>query len=59
MKEQVSKSVDDSAGDKGMKGVDAKQQPRQYDPLDQAAKGKVSDSLNSDAARYKQGPGPV
>lgn len=59
MKEQVSKEVDSSAGDVGMKGVDAGQQDRMYNPLDVAEKGKVSDKLNSDSARYKNGPGPV
>ena len=57
MKEASSKEMDKCCD--GESSVDAKQQDRMYDPLDMAEKGKVSDKLNSDSARYKQGPGPV
>jgi hypothetical protein len=59
MKEQVSKSVENDAGEMGMEGIDAEQQDRMYNPLNLAPKGKVSDALNTDSARYKNGPGPV
>lgn len=32
---------------------------RTYNPLDSAKRGNVSGELNSDAARYKKGPGPL
>ncbi len=55
--EQSSNSVDQAQ--QGTSNVDAKQQDRLYNPIDQAPKGNVSASLNADSARYKQGPGPV
>jgi hypothetical protein len=35
------------------------QHQRSFNPIDGAKRGSVSAELNSDAARYKKGPGPV
>lgn len=43
----------------GPSNVDTKQQDRSYNPVNEAGRGSVSDKLNTDAARYKKGPGPV
>lgn len=32
---------------------------RTYNPVDGATRGQVSGALNSDAARFKKGPGPL
>ena len=55
--ENASNSIDQAQ--KGVTNVDAKEQDRCYNPIDQAPRGNVSASLNSDSARYKKGPGPV
>lgn len=34
------------------------QHSRTYNPVDSAVRGQVSGALNSDAARFKKGPGP-
>lgn len=39
--------------------VEAGRQNRGYNPVESADRGSVSEKLNSDASRYKQGPGPV
>lgn len=35
------------------------QHDRTYNPVDGAQRGMIGESLNSDAARYKKGPGPL
>jgi hypothetical protein len=37
----------------------AKAHDRGFNPIDDAKRGVISSELNSDAGRYKKGPGPV
>ena len=39
--------------------LDEARKNRTYNPVDEATRGNVSEALNQDAAKYKQGPGPV
>lgn len=50
------KSSDGHAGAKDV--ASPTDQQRGVNPMDQAEKCKIGDKLNSDAARYKKGPGP-
>lgn len=57
MSEQVSNSVEQS--EKGVSNVDAKQQDRSYNPVNDAPARNTSQALNEDSAKYQKGPGPV
>ncbi len=39
--------------------LDEKRHDRGYNPIDDAERGSVSEKLNSDASRYRKGPGPM
>lgn len=39
--------------------LDKKRQDRGYNPVDDAERGNVSQKLNSDAEKYRKGPGPL
>jgi hypothetical protein len=42
-----------------VKSLDEKRKNRSYNPVSDAERGSVSDKLNTDAAKYRKGPGPV
>lgn len=52
----MQKPVAQPSGAVANPSVDAKAQPRTYNPIDQAKRGQVGASLNADAAKYKKGP---
>lgn len=43
----------------GEESLDSKRHSRSYNPVDDAERGNVSQKLNADSAKYKQGAGPV
>lgn len=68
-RDKLSKSVgpETSTGQNGSKELDGAANARledaahdrTYNPVDSAQRGSIGSALNSDAARYKKGPGPV
>lgn len=57
MGQESSNAIDQAQ--QGQESVDAKQQPRTYDPVESAPRATISSKLNEDASKYKKAPAPV